>query len=174
MPALNGMEATRALMEAGSEARVVVLTTFSDRERILDALDAGAIGYLLKDADPDEMLRGVRAAADGESPLAPEVRRQVLTARSQTASVRRAQRPRACGARARRRGLPNKLIARELEISEKTVKAHLTAVFTRSASPTARRRRCGPSATRSAGELRHSAGRRARHHRELGQRSGPP
>ena len=63
MPELDGIEAIRMLKEAGSTVRVVVLTTFSDRERILGALDAGALGYLLKDADPDEIIRGVRAAA---------------------------------------------------------------------------------------------------------------
>ena len=68
MPELNGIDATRALHEAGSAARVVVLTTFSDRDRILGALDAGALGYLLKDAEPEEIIRGVRAAARGGVP----------------------------------------------------------------------------------------------------------
>ena len=51
---------------------MVVLTSFSDRDRILDALGAGAIGYLLKDSEPEELLQGIRAAARGESPLAPK------------------------------------------------------------------------------------------------------
>ena len=53
----------RAITAPSARRRVVVLTSFSDRERILDALDAGAVGYLLKDAEPDELLRGIRAAA---------------------------------------------------------------------------------------------------------------
>jgi DNA-binding NarL/FixJ family response regulator len=129
MPGMDGIEATRALKAAGCEARVVVLTTFSDRERILGALDAGAVGYLLKDADHEEIIRGIRAAAIGDAPLAPRAAREMLTDRT---------RPRAGPDLSGRelevlklvaRGLPNKLIARELEISEKTVKAHLTSVF---------------------------------------------
>ncbi len=129
MPRADGIEATRALRAARCGARVVVLTTFSDRERILGALDAGALGYLLKDADPEEIIRGIRAAAIGDAPLAPRAAREMLTDRS---------RPRTGpGLSARElevlklvaQGLPNKRIARELEISEKTVKAHLTRVF---------------------------------------------
>src|SRR4051812_49209137 len=64
MPDTNGIEATRAIHERHPNVSVVVLTSFSDRERILAALDAGAIGYLLKDAEPDELVRAVRAAAE--------------------------------------------------------------------------------------------------------------
>ncbi len=129
MPELGGIEATRALKAAGSLARVVILTTFSDRERIMGALDAGALGYLLKDAEPEEIIRGVRAAAQGDSPLAPRAAREMITGRAETGSdsglsAREAQ---VLGLVAE--GLPNKLIARRLEISEKTVKAHLTNVF---------------------------------------------
>jgi DNA-binding NarL/FixJ family response regulator len=131
MPELNGIEATRALGAAGCSSRVVILTTFSDRDRILSALDAGALGYLLKDADPDEIVRGVRAAAQGDAPIAPRAAREMLTARTQLRgngglSVRETE---VLGLVAE--GLPNKLIARRLEISEKTVKAHLTNVFAR-------------------------------------------
>ena|SRR5436305_2388722 len=84
MPELNGIEATRALKQAGSPAHVVILTTFSDRDRILGALDAGALGYLLKDAEPEEIIRGVRAAAQGDSPLAPRAAREMLTNRTST------------------------------------------------------------------------------------------
>jgi len=70
MPVLDGIEATRRVREAMRAVQVVVLTSFSDRDRILQALDAGAIGYLLKDAEPAELLAGVRAAARGESSLA--------------------------------------------------------------------------------------------------------
>jgi DNA-binding NarL/FixJ family response regulator len=56
----------------------VILTSFSDQERILQALDAGAVGYLLKDAEPDELLRGIRAAARGESPLDPKAASALL------------------------------------------------------------------------------------------------
>ena len=108
----------------------MILTTFADRDRILGALDAGALGYLLKDAEPDEIIRGVRAAARGESPLAPRAAHELVAERAQARPRGRAQRARARGAGLVGEGLPNKLIARRLEISEKTVKAHLTRVFT--------------------------------------------
>jgi DNA-binding NarL/FixJ family response regulator len=130
MPVKNGIEATREIVAAGNgETHVLVLTSFSDRTQIMAALDAGASGYLLKDAEPDELIRGVRAAARGESPLAPKAAREVLDARSEdTPSVTLS--PRETDVlRLVARGLPNKRIARELEISEKTVKAHLTHVF---------------------------------------------
>ena len=111
---------------------MVVLTTFSDRDRILGALDAGALGYLLKDADPDEIIRGVRAAARGESPLAPRAAHELIVERTEGQTHQDGPE---LSAREREvlalvaEGLPNKLIARKLEISEKTVKAHLTSVF---------------------------------------------
>src|SRR5213080_2571717 len=82
MPVMDGIEAIRRVRESDPDARIVVLTSFADRERILDALDAGAIGYLLKDAEPDDLVRGVRAAARGESPLAPRAASAVLQART--------------------------------------------------------------------------------------------
>ena len=129
MPVMDGIEAIGRVRAENPEARIVVLTSFSDRERILDALDAGAVGYLLKDAEPEELIRGVRAAAAGEAPLAPKAASAVLTARTE-------QRP-AAELTPRERevlallagGKANKQIARELGISEKTVKAHLTRVF---------------------------------------------
>jgi DNA-binding NarL/FixJ family response regulator len=131
MPVLDGIEATRRIVAADPDARVVVLTLLSDRERILGALDAGALGYLLKDVEPDELCRGIRAAAAGGSPLAPAAARAVLSARSQSRpDADLTGRERAVLALVGR-GLPNKLIARRLDISEKTVKAHLTNVFRR-------------------------------------------
>jgi DNA-binding NarL/FixJ family response regulator len=131
MPELNGIEATRELIAAEPSARVVILTTFSDRENIMGALDAGALGYLLKDAEPEEIIRGVRSAARGDSPLAPRAAREMISQRSEAAvdtglSARETEVLALVG-----EGLPNKLIARRLEISEKTVKAHLTSVFAR-------------------------------------------
>ena len=131
MPGMDGSEATRRLLENDPSAQVVILTSFSERDEILNALDAGAIGYLLKDAEPEELIRGVRAAARGDSPLAPKAARTLITSRSSSASGDQLT------AREREvlslvaRGLPNKRIARELGIAEKTVKAHLTTVFQR-------------------------------------------
>jgi DNA-binding NarL/FixJ family response regulator len=130
MPQMDGSEATRRLLELHPNMQIVILTSFSERDEILRALDAGAIGYLLKDAEPDEVIRGVRAAAHGESPLAPRAARALITSRaSQTSHPLSARELEVL--RFLSRGLPNKLIARELGITEKTVKAHLTSIFHR-------------------------------------------
>jgi len=130
MPRLDGTEATRRIVAAQPGVRVVVLTSFSDRQRILDALDAGAVGYLLKDAEPDELVRGVRAASRGESPLAPKAATAVLSERAEQPRVELSQREQEV-LRCVGMGFPNKQIALELGISEKTVKTHLTSIFQR-------------------------------------------
>jgi len=138
MPGTDGVSATREIVAAGLGAEVVVLTSFSDAEKILAALDAGAMGYLLKDADPDEVIEGIRAAARGESPFNARAARQLLETRRSGAAARSGVQ---LTARERevlslvRRGLVNKQIARELGISERTVKAHLTSIFTRIGVP---------------------------------------
>ncbi|MEX0755585.1 MAG: response regulator transcription factor [Actinomycetota bacterium] len=128
MPGLDGIEATRRILETRPATTVVVFTSFSDRERILDALDAGASGYLLKDAEPEELRRGIAAAARGESPLAPKAAAAVLASRASSPQGGLSQREREVlilvGS-----GLANKQIARRLGISEKTVKGHLTRIF---------------------------------------------
>jgi len=129
MPRLDGIEATRRIAVNVPETRVVVLTSFSDRARILRALDAGAVGYVLKDATPEELAGAIRAAARGESPLDPKAASALLDARREPDPVdllsEREQEVLAMVAA----GLPNKQISRRLEISEKTVKAHLTKIF---------------------------------------------
>lgn len=129
MPDVDGIEATRRIGELAPGAQIVILTSFSDRERILRALDAGAVGYILKDATPDEVAEAVRAAARGESPLDPKAARALLASRRE---------PEPAGQLSERErevlvmvaeGLQNKQISRQLGISEKTVKAHLTRVF---------------------------------------------
>jgi DNA-binding NarL/FixJ family response regulator len=132
MPVLDGIEATRRIVAAhDGEVRVVVLTSFSDRQQIMAALDAGASGYLLKDAEPQELLAGVRAAARGDAPLAPRAAREVLTARAEERpEVDLSPRERDVLALVAE-GMPNKRIAQRLAISESTVKAHLTSIFQR-------------------------------------------
>ncbi|MFL5968598.1 MAG: response regulator [Gaiellaceae bacterium] len=129
MPVLDGIEATRQVLAERPETAVIVLTAFSDRPRINGALAAGARGYLLKDVDAQGVADGIRAAARGESPLDPRAARTILDARSEPDPLA------ALSEREREvlsllvEGLPNKLIARRLEISEKTVKSHLTRIF---------------------------------------------
>ena len=134
MPNVDGVEATRRITDSGSATQIVVLTSFSDKERILDALAAGASGYLLKHASPDELLDGIRAAHAGEAPLDPKAARVLLDqqrtgsrpASAATLSDREEQVLRLVAS-----GLANKHIARKLGIAERTVKAHLTNIFQR-------------------------------------------
>ena len=128
MPNVDGIEATRRILDESRQVQVVVLTSISDREKIEAALDAGAIGYLLKDAEPEDVTRGIRAAARGESTIAPKAARTLLTARGQRPEQKLSERELEV-LRCVVQGLPNKLIARRLGISEKTVKAHLTRVY---------------------------------------------
>jgi DNA-binding NarL/FixJ family response regulator len=131
MPGMDGVEATRAICAAGSRTRVLVLTSFSDRERIIDAIDAGAIGYLLKDSEPDELLRGIHAAARGESPLSPRAAQAIIAARRQRTQLSDLT-PREMAVLGRlSAGMSNKEIARKLGISEGTVKSHLSSIFQR-------------------------------------------
>jgi DNA-binding NarL/FixJ family response regulator len=129
MPGVGGIEATRSILADNPDIRVIALTSSSGSAEVLGALDAGAIGYLLKDASPDELRAGVRAAARGESPLSPKAARAVIAARDvgQEAPELTAREREVLSCVAE--GLPNKRIARRLEISEKTVKAHLTSIF---------------------------------------------
>ena len=129
MPDVDGVAATRRIRAASPGTNVVIFTSFSDRDGILRALDAGAIGYLLKDAEPEELHRAIVAAARGEAPLDPKAAAEVLAARTGSApggtlSEREREVLALVGA-----GLANKQIARRLGISEKTVKGHLSRIF---------------------------------------------
>jgi NarL family two-component system response regulator LiaR len=128
MPRLDGVGAMRELRRRLPTARVIVLTSFPDDDRLLPAIQAGAAGYLLKNADPKEVVRAVRAAHAGDALLDPGVAARLVAAISQPPGAAPAERltPREGEVLALiARGMPNKLIARELEISEKTVKTHV-------------------------------------------------
>jgi DNA-binding NarL/FixJ family response regulator len=131
MPGLDGIGVTRRLPKVSPETRVIIFTSFGDREQVVAALDAGAVGYLLKDVEPDELGAAIRAAARGEAPLAPKAAAELLRDRAD---------PRAhLELTGRERevlelvigGNSNKQIARRLGIAEKTVKGHLTNLFQR-------------------------------------------
>lgn len=105
MPGVDGVEATRSIVGADPEVRVVVLTSFGDEPRILEALRAGAHGYLLKHIDPDALLDAIRSAGAGDSPLDPRAGRVLLEQRRPRRSTpAQAHRARARSARARRPG----------------------------------------------------------------------
>jgi DNA-binding NarL/FixJ family response regulator len=132
MPDLDGIGVTRRLSELGLPTKVVLFTSFSDREGIVQALDAGAKGYLLKDAEPEEIHAAIRAAARGEAPLAPKAAAELLASRADrpTGGVELTAREKEVLALVIA-GNANKQIARKLGISEKTVKGHLTNLFQR-------------------------------------------
>jgi len=136
MPGLDGVEATRLVKKTYPEVHVVVLTSFGDQARIMAALEAGADGYLLKHADPEQIIAAMRSAVAGGAPLDPKVARVLLTARSEGGSggdasgVTMTDRERQVLLLVSD-GLANKQVARRLGISERTVKAHLTNIFQR-------------------------------------------
>lgn len=130
MPGMDGVEATRRILQAQPQIHVVVLTSFADQERVAEALSAGAVGYMLKDCDAREVLAAIRSAALGHAPLDPRVARALLPSTapraSDTLSVRELEVLRLVA-----KGLANKQIGRSLGISERTVKVHVGHVFRR-------------------------------------------
>ena len=131
MPGVDGVQATREIVAQSPDVRVVVLTTFADRTHVTEAIDAGAVGFLLKDADPEALGGAIRAAHRGEAPLDPRAALALIDRRREPAAPAVELTPREREVlQLVGEGLSNRLIARRLGISEKTVKTHLTSVFT--------------------------------------------
>jgi two-component system, NarL family, response regulator LiaR len=132
MPRTDGIEALRVLRERSPDTRVIVLTSFLDDDKLLPALRSGAAGYLLKNAQPNEIARAVRAAYAGEAVLDPVVAARLVEALEAGGSDEPLDR---LTPREREvlvligRGFPNKRIAQELRVSEKTVKTHVGHVL---------------------------------------------
>jgi DNA-binding NarL/FixJ family response regulator len=126
MPVMDGIDATRAITAASTSARVVVLTSFSDRARVHRALEAGAIGYQLKDAEPGVLRDAVRAAALGNVPLDARIAGALLPQASAADPLSRREREVLALVA---EGMANKQIARALGITERTVKAHLGSAY---------------------------------------------
>jgi two-component system, NarL family, response regulator LiaR len=133
MPGVDGVEAIRRIKEGRPQARVLVLSSFLDDERLFPAVRAGAAGYLLKDVEPRELVKAIRTVHGGEALLHPAVAARLMDEFAASPPPE----PNADGLTERERevltliarGLPNKLIARELSISEKTVKAHVSSIL---------------------------------------------
>lgn len=130
MPVLDGVDATRQVVGELPDAKVVVLTSFADRRRVSDAVRAGAVGYLLKDCTPEELLAAVRAAAAGHVPLDPRVAGALLPGRADEPGQPLSDREQQVLQLAAE-GLANKQIGRRLGISDSTVKVHLGNIYRR-------------------------------------------
>jgi DNA-binding NarL/FixJ family response regulator len=135
---LGGVETTRRIRTADPVCRVIVLTTFDDDEEVFDALRAGAVGYLLKDAPSEKLVEAIRAAARGESFLQPSIAAKVVAEFSRLSPARVTMSPplieplseRECEVlRHLANGKSNKEIAAALFLAEGTVKNHMTNIL---------------------------------------------
>jgi DNA-binding NarL/FixJ family response regulator len=132
MPGVDGVAATRRIVSNHPGIHVIVLTSYSDRQWIDDALQAGAEGYLLKHSGPEVVVAGIREVMAGGAPLDPKAARILLSShRDRTVPGAGLTQREGEVLDLVRSGLSNRAIARQLRISERTVKAHLTNIFQR-------------------------------------------
>ncbi|MFI8999046.1 response regulator [Streptomyces sp. NPDC053541] len=151
MPGLDGIEATRRILATGERTRVLIVTTFDLDEYAYEGLRAGASGFLVKDAQPEELLSGIRAVASGDAVVAPSLTRRLLDTYlphlppSPTAMAKPATRrddPRLAALTDREReiltviaqGWTNTEIATRLHLAESTVKTHVTRILAKTGS----------------------------------------
>ncbi|UPZ34244.1 response regulator transcription factor [Streptomyces sp. LRE541] len=149
MPGLDGIEATRRITTAGNRTRVLILTTFDLDEYAYAGLRAGASGFLIKDAQPEELLAGIRAVATGDAVVAPSLTRRLLDAyaehlpsRPETSDASPAADPRLTSLTDREREIPtvigqgwtNAEISARLHLAESTVKTHVSRVLAKTGS----------------------------------------
>jgi DNA-binding NarL/FixJ family response regulator len=143
MPVMDGIEATRQIVESGSAARILMLTTFNLDEYVFAALRAGASGFLLKDVPPGDLLTGIRAVAAGDAVVAPSVTRRLIAAFAghlpdpSTGRSPTDERLHQLTEREREvvlevaRGRSNSEIAQQLHLSQATVKTHVGRILTK-------------------------------------------
>ncbi|MGW0366492.1 response regulator [Streptomyces sp. NPDC002990] len=138
MPVMNGLEATREIVAADTDAKVLVLTTFDLDEYVYQALRAGASGFLLKDASARQLADGVRVVAAGEALLAPSVTKRLIVEFSKLSEAPRLADPARAGELTERetevlvliaQGLSNAEIAHRLIIAESTIKTHVSRIL---------------------------------------------
>jgi len=132
MPRCDGVEATRRLREEGAETKVIVLTTYADDRSVLEALRAGARGFLTKDAGAEEIERAIEAVVRGEAAIDPAVQHHLVEAVAGTPELQHGLTPREAEVlRLIAEGLSNAEIAVRLVVSEATVKSHINHLFTK-------------------------------------------
>jgi NarL family two-component system response regulator LiaR len=136
MPIMDGIQATREIMERSPGSRVLILTSFGDDDKVFPAIRAGAQGYLLKDIPPQELAQAVRDAHQGKAQLHPDIARKLMA----DVAAREEKPPPAPDELTERerdvlrliaQGFSNQQIARELVISEKTVKTHVSSILSK-------------------------------------------
>ena len=136
MPRMDGLEATRQILSGGAATRVVILTTFDREDYLFEALQAGASGFLLKNASPEDLVESVRVVARGDALLSPEVTRRVIARFSSAEKPTRTRPPELTDREYEvlvelAKGASNAEIAATLFLGETTVKTHVSRVLSK-------------------------------------------
>jgi two-component system, NarL family, response regulator LiaR len=132
MPEMDGLEATRRIRAVLPETEVIALTSVLENEKVFDAIRSGAIGYLLKDTESDELCRAIKAAAAGQVQLSPQAAARLLREERPSQPLTEPLTPRETEVlKLVAHGLANKEIARDLGIGEKTVKTHVSNILSK-------------------------------------------
>jgi NarL family two-component system response regulator LiaR len=135
MPRKDGIEAITEICDAGPGARILVLTSYTDDDKVFPAIKAGALGYLLKDSEPHELLQAIRSVYAGEPSLAPTIARKLMRELQQPPVLPLAENPlserEVQVLRLVAQGLSNRDIADRLVVSERTVRAHVSNILSK-------------------------------------------